>query len=263
MHLYNLDTKVTDKSYEILNSHIEDQRQLDTLRINEIRSKCRDILERNGIFEDRKNGIIYQVMEKELGNLERNIDYFNEYYLEELTKNKIDLSIDNITAKIDSLENNAEFYYEDDNSKYNKSSSESNIRNMLFTFFESYKNNTINLLSKAGYSQNTIDEIEEDILEYVTSKSSDVLTEKISQDRIKAVDALNQSLNELSVKVISEAEARYNCEVNGQVFDELKEKRDIIKAKAHRLEEIRMQIASLDIKSSEISQITNNERVYL
>ena len=80
MHLYNLDTKVTDKSYEILNSHIEDQRQLDTLRINEIRSKCRDILERNGIFEDRKNGIIYQAMEKELGNLERNIDYFNEYY---------------------------------------------------------------------------------------------------------------------------------------------------------------------------------------
>ena len=58
MHLYNLDTKVTDKSYEILNSHIEDQRQLDTLRINEIRSKCRDILERNGIFEDRKNGIV-------------------------------------------------------------------------------------------------------------------------------------------------------------------------------------------------------------
>ena len=48
MHLYNLDTKVTDKSYEILNSHIEDQRQLDTLRINEIRSKCRDILEKMG-----------------------------------------------------------------------------------------------------------------------------------------------------------------------------------------------------------------------
>lgn len=263
MHLYNLDTKVTDKSYEILNSHIEDQRQVDTLRVNEIRSKCRDILEKNGIFEDRKNGIIYQAMEKELGNLERNIDYFNEYYLEEITKNKIDISIENISSKIDSLENNIEFVYEDDYSKYNKASSEHNIKNMLFTFFESYKNNTVNLLLKSGYSPNAVDEIEDDILEYVTSKSSDVLTEKISQDRIKAVDSLNKSLNELSVKVINEAEARFNCEINGKVFDELKEKRDSIRIKAQKLEEIRKQIAGIDLKVNEISQVKNNERVLL
>lgn len=263
MQLYNLDDKVTDKSYEILNSHIENQRQVDTLRVGEIRSKCRDILEKNGIFEDRKNGIIYQAMEKELENLERNIDYFNEYYFEEVTKNKIDLSIENISSKIDSLENNIEFMYEDDTSKYNKASSEKNIKNMLFTFFESYRDNTVELLSKAGYSPNMVEDVEDDILEYVTSKSSDVLTEKISQDRIKAVESLNKSLNDLSVSVINEAEARFICQVNGQVFDELKEKRDSVRLKAQKLEKIRMQISSLDLKTNEISQPQNSERVLL
>lgn len=263
MNLYNLDGKVTDKSYEILNNHIEAQRQLDTLRVGEIRNNCRDILEKNGIFEDRKNGIIYQEMEKELGNLERNIDYFNEYYFEEITKNKIDLSIENISSKIDSLEQKFEFFYEDDDTKYNKANSETNIKNMIFTYFESYRNNTINLLLKAGYSQNTIDNVEDDILEYVTSKASDIITEKLSQDRIKAVNSLNKSLNELSVNIINEAEARFNCEANGQVYDELKEIRESVRMKAQRLEEIRIQIASLDLKSNEMSKVQNSERIIL
>lgn len=263
MNLYNLDSKVTDKSYEILNNHIEAQRQLDTLRVGEIRNNCRGILEKNGIFEDRKNGIIYQEMEKELGNLERNIDYFNEYYFEEITKNKIDLSIENISSKIESLEQNFDFFYEDDDTKYNKASSENNIKNMIFTYFESYRNNTINLLLKAGYSQNSIDGIEDDILEYVTSKASDIITEKLSQDRIKAVSSLNNDLNELAVNIINEAEARFNCELNGQVYDELKEIKESVRMKAQRLEEIRLQIASLDLKSSEISRIPNNERIIL
>ena len=114
MNLYNLDSKITDKSYEILNNHIEDQKQKNMIRVNEIRNNCRDILERHGIFEDKKNGIIYQAMEKELDNLERNIDYFSEYHFEELTKNKIDVGIENISSKIDSLVHNADFIYEDD-----------------------------------------------------------------------------------------------------------------------------------------------------
>ena len=106
MNLYNLDSKITNKSYEILNSHIEIQKEIDTIRVSEIRTRCRDILQKNGIFEDRKNGVIYQLMEKELANLERNIDYLNEYSFEEITKNKIELSIDNITSKLESLESN-------------------------------------------------------------------------------------------------------------------------------------------------------------
>ena len=100
MNLYNLDSKMTDKSYEILNNYLEEQKQQNMLRVNEIRNNCRDILERHGIFEDKKNGIIYQAMEKELINLEHNIDYFSEYNFEELTKNKIDSGIENISAKL-------------------------------------------------------------------------------------------------------------------------------------------------------------------
>lgn len=265
MYLYNLDSKVTNKSYDILNSHIEIQKQLNTERVNEIRSKCRDILEKNGIFEDRKNGIVYQTMEKNLANLEHNIDYFNEYSFEEITKNKIDLSIENISSKIESLEKNMEFVFEEDIVKINKANAERNIKNMLFTYFESYKNSTIDLLAKSGYSQNTIDMLEEDILEYVTSKLSDILTEKIYNDRQKGMNSLNSSLEKLSANMINEAEARYYCQQNGQIYDELKEKRDIVRTKAQQLEAIKMQIASLDLKTSEISNIkqTTSERILL
>lgn len=266
MNLYNLDSKMTDKSYEILNNYLEEQKQQNMLRVNEIRNNCRDILERHGIFEDKKNGIIYQAMEKELINLEHNIDYFSEYNFEELTKNKIDSGIENISAKIDSLEHNIEFVYSDDDYRYNKAESENSLKNMLFTYFESYKANTINLLIKSGYSQNMLDDIEEDILEYVTSKATDILTEKLSQDRIKNYFSLNKELNDLSVNIINEAEARFKCDLNGTLFDELKEKRDSIRQKAQKLEDIRMQIASLDIKTNEINgmvQKLNNERILL
>ncbi len=254
MHLYNLDNKITDKSYEILNSHIEEQKQLDNERVSEIRTKCRDILSKNGIFEDRKNGIIYQSMEKELNNLEHNIDYFNEYHFEEITKSKIDTSIENISIKLDSLEQRNDFIAEEDGYIYNKVASENNIRNLLFTYFENYKANTIELLIRAGYSQNTIDNVEEDILEFVTSKSSDVLTEKFSQDRLKSVESLNSSLKQLSNQIIAEAEARYNCELTGQTYDELKDKRESVRSKAIKLEEIRAQIMSLDLKANELSR---------
>ena len=46
MRLYNLDDKITNKSYEVLNSHIEDQRKIDTIRVSEIRkigrASCRE-----------------------------------------------------------------------------------------------------------------------------------------------------------------------------------------------------------------------------
>lgn len=266
MYLYNLDTKVTNKSYEILNNHLEEQKQLDNQRVSEIRSKCRDILSRNGIFEDKKNSIVYQTMEKELSGLENSLDYFNEYHFEEITKNKIDSSIENIASKLECLEQKSKFVYEDEEYVYNKAYSETNIKNMIYTYFENYKANTIELLLKAGYSQNTIDGIEEEILQYVTSKSSEVLTEKIFQDRLKGIESLNGALNDLTKQVLNETEARYRCEQSGECYDELKEKRDIVRLKAQRLEEIRMQIESIDLKSNELIQAdvqSSGERIIL
>jgi len=253
MYLYDLDSKISNKSYEILNSHIEQTKELSASRINEIRMKCRDILAQNGIFEDRKNGNVYLALERELNKLENNIDYYNEYLLDEITKNKIDLNIENISQKIDSLEQKFEFVFEKENVTINKANSEHKIRSMLFTFFENYKNTTLDMLSKAGYSQNTTDKIEEDILEFVTSKASDVFTEKFYTDRIKVMQDLTQGLDELSVKIVDEAEARYTCELNGQVFDELKDKRDSVRQKAELLESIRAQIYSLDLKTEELT----------
>ena len=79
MQIYNLDNKITSKSNSLLNCYIESQKELDTSRINEIRIKCRNILEKNGIFEDRKNGAIYIAMENELKKLEDNIRGFLQY----------------------------------------------------------------------------------------------------------------------------------------------------------------------------------------
>lgn len=252
MQLYNLDTKITNKSYEILNCHIEDQKELDVERINEIRTKCRNILEKNGIFEDRRNGDIYVAMNSELKKLEQNIHYFNELKMEEVTKSKIEKGIDNVSVKIECLEQNNEYYNEEYNLQINRAHSENNIRSMLFNFFENYKANTVDMLLKRGYSQNTIDNIEEDILEYVTSKNSDILTEKFTQDGIKSMTSLNESLNALSSNILDEAEARYNCEVSGMIYDELKEKRDIIRQKAQKIQELMYQINSLDVKTNEL-----------
>ena len=214
-------------------------------RVSEIRNKCRDILSQNGIFEDRKNGNVYLAMEKELNNLEHNIDYYNEYLLEEVTKNKVELGIENISQKIDSLEQKFE---------------------LLFTYFESYKNTTIDMLTKSGYSLYTTEKIEEDILEFVTSKASDVFAEKIYTDRITAMQELTQDLDNLSLKLVDEAEARYVCELNGQVFDELKDKRDSVRQKAELLESLRAQIYSLDLKTEELTQgtpIQTGDRILL
>ena len=253
MQLYNLDTKITDRSYQILDSHIKEQKELDNIRIGEIRVKCRDILEKNGIFEDRKNGIVYQNMENELKKLEENISYFNGLNLEELTRNKIDTGIENITVKLDSLEQNSDFSYLSDEYTVNRAYNENNIRNYLFNYFDNYKANTVDLLIKGGYSQNTIDNVENDILEYVTSKNSDILTEKFTQDGIKNMNSLNDSLEELSNSIIKEAEVRFNCQVNGTVYDELKEKRKVVMQKAKKLEDLMYQINSLESKANEIS----------
>ena len=266
MYLYDLDSKISNKSYEILNSHIEQTKELSASRINEIRMKCRDILSQNGIFEDRKNGNVYLAMEKELNNLEHNIDYYNEYLLEEVTKNKVELGIENISQKIDSLEQKFEFVFEKENIGINKANSEQKIRNMLFTYFESYKNTTIDMLTKSGYSLYTTEKIEEDILEFVTSKASDVFAEKIYTDRITAMQELTQDLDNLSLKLVDEAEARYVCELNGQVFDELKDKRDSVRQKAELLESLRAQIYSLDLKTEELTQgtpIQTGDRILL
>ena len=64
---------------------------------------------------------------------------------------------------------------------------------------------------------------------------------------------LTQGLDELSVKIVDEAEARYNCQLNGQVFDELKDKRESVRQKAELLESIRAQIYSLDLKTEELT----------
>ncbi len=248
MQLYDLDTKITDKSYEILNFHIENQKQLDSVRIDEIRNKCRNILEKNGIYEDKKNGPIYQAVDVEIRKLEDNISCFNENILEDRVKNKIDIGIENVTSKIECLEQKKSFVYQDDELKINKAYNENNIRNMLFNFFENYKVNTIDMLQKRGYSPNTIDNIEDEILEFVTSKNSDILTEKFTKDGMRNVMSLNTSLNELSLNILNEAEARYNCEVAGTIYDELKEKRDSIRVKVDKIKELLYQINSIDAK---------------
>lgn len=252
MQLYDLDSKMTNKSYEILNVHVEEQKELGTRRISEVRARCRNILEKNGIFEDRKNGIIYQNMDKELKKLEENILYFNENNLEEITKNKIDIGIDNIVSKIECLEQNTKFSSLEDEYTYNKYYNEKNIKNMIFSYFEEYKAETVEELLKKGYSQNTIDNIEEDILQYVTSKNSDILAEKLLQDGLKNITSLSTSLNELSDNILNEAEARYNCKMSGTVYDELKEKRNIIKEKAIKLENLIAQINSIDLKANQL-----------
>ncbi len=254
MQLYNLDTKVTDKSYKILNNCIEEQRALDSTRIGEIRAKCRSILEKNGIYEDKKNGIVYQNMENELKKLEKNIAFFNENNFEEMTKNKIDASIENITAKIECLEQKSDFIYSDEKYTFNRAYNENAIRNMLFNYFETYKANTIELLLKRGYSQNTLDNIEDDILEYSTSKNSDILTEKFTQDGFKSISSLKVSLDELSSNILNEAEARFNCQLSGTVYDELKEKRDLVKNKAAKVKELIYQINSIDLKAGEFKE---------
>lgn len=255
MKLYNLDTKITDKSYELLNNHIEEQRELDSIRVGEIRIKCRNILEKNGIFEDKKNGIVYENMENELKKLAYNISYFNENNLEEVTKNKIDDSIDDIAAKLECLEQNSDFVYSKEDYTFNKAYNERNIKNLLFSYFENYKANTVEILLKKGYSQNTVDNIEEDILEYTTSKNSDILTEKFIQDGMKNMISLNESLFNLSNSILNEAEARFNCQVRGIVYDELKEKRDNVREKAKRVADLIYQISSLEAKTNQIHEI--------
>lgn len=252
MQIYNLDSKITSKSNSLLNCYIESQKELDISRINEIRIDCRNILEKNGIFEDRKNGAVYMAMETELKRLEDDIEYFNESNLEEMTKAKIDSSIENITLKLESLEQDIAFNFVESEYNLDRQYNENNIRSMLKTFFENYKANTIELLLKRGYSQNTINDIEEDIIEYIASKNSDIITEKFTQDGIKNITSLNESLDELSEKILNEAELRYNCEISGQVYDELKEKREIVKQKALQLQDIMYQIKSLDVKSKQI-----------
>ena len=253
MQMYNLDNKITNKSNSLLNCYIESQKEHDASRINEIRTKCRDILEKNGIFEDRKNGAIYIAMENELKKLEENIGYFNESNLEEITRAKVDSSIENISLKLESLEQETPFNYVESDYYLDRVFNETNIRNMLFSYFENYKANTIELLIKRGYSQSTIDNIEEDLLDYVTSKNSDILTEKFTQDGIKNINSLNDSLDELSEKILNEAEVRYNCDISGEVFDELKEKRDIVRQKALLLQDLMYQIKSLDVKAKQIT----------
>ncbi len=252
MQIYNLDSKITSKSNSLLNCYIESQKELDISRINEIRIDCRNILEKNGIFEDRKNGAVYMAMETELKRLEDDIEYFNESNLEEMTKAKIDSSIENITLKLESLEQDIAFNFVESEYNLDRQYNENNIRSMLKTFFENYKANTIELLLKRGYSQNTINDIEEDIIEYIASKNSDIITEKFTQDGIKNITSLNESLDELSEKILNEVELRYNCEISGQVYDELKEKREIVKQKALQLQDIMYQIKSLDVKSKQI-----------
>lgn len=254
MQLYNLDTKITNKSNEILKSYIQEQNELSNARIGEIRTKCRSILEKNGILEDRKNGIVYQKMENELKKLQYNIDYFKENNLEEITKNQIENNIENVNNKIDCLEQNTEFTYLKSNVNFNKAYNENNIKNLLFSYFENYKANTISTLLENGYSQNTIDNIENDILNYVTSQNSDILTEKITQDSMKSCNALNNSLDILSQNILNEAEARFKCQASGMIYDELSEKREIVKQKYEKIEDLIYQINNMDFKFNQASQ---------
>ena len=83
---------------------------------------------------------------------------------------------------------------------------------------------------------------------------------------MKSVNSLSESLKQLSTSILDEAEARFNCQAKGIVFDELKEKREAIKEKVLRIKDLIYQINSIDVKAEQISskfmQLENGEKVF-
>ncbi len=253
MKLSDLDNKFTDKAYRILSNIIKIQKDLDFTRIDDLRKKSKNILQSNGIFEDKRNCIIYQMVEDELHKLEDSISMYNQDNLEDMTHIKVDNGIENISYKIECLEQDDKFTYLDDEYIPSRKVNENRIKNIILNYLGNYKANIVNNLVRNGYSQNTIDSIEEQIEKNMYKDYANILAEKITQDGIKNLNLLDESLKDLTNNTLEELEERYNCQKNGIVYDEFKEKRAALKEKAKKINYLMSQIDMIDKKISKIT----------
>lgn len=261
MKLSDLDSKFTNKAYSVLDDIIKIQKDSDCERIDDLRKRSKNILQNNGIFEDKKNGIIYQCIEEELHRLEDNISIYNQDNLENMAHIKIDNGIENISYKIECLEQNDKFLYLEEDYQLPKLN-EARIKNTVLNYLDRYKAGIVNNLIKNGYSQNTIDSIEEQIEKNIYKDYIDILVEKISQDGANNLNLLDESLNDLTNNILQEVEDRYNCQKNGTIYDEFKEKRAALKEKAKKINDLMSQIEVIDKKINKITpskiKINNN-----
>ena len=248
MKLSDLEAKYKQKAYNIFDDVLNIQKDLDVVRIDELRKTSKSILQNNNIFENKKNEFLYQLIEDNLHNLEVNINMYNQDNLENVLQGKIYDALDNISYKLESLEQNEEYSYEEYEYNLNDDLDENLIKNALLNYLNKYKSSIVENLEKNRYSQNTIDSIVEQIEENMYNDYADILIEKIIQDGIKNVNLLKNSLIELTNNTLIEIEDRYNCSKNGIVYDEFKQKRVSLKEKAKKVNELMSQIDMLDSK---------------
>ena len=248
MKLSDLEAKYKQKAYNIFDDVLNIQKDLDVVRIDELRKTSKSILQNNNIFENKKNEFLYQLIEDNLHNLEENINMYNQDNLENVLQGKIYDALDNISYKLESLEQNEEYSYEEYEYNLNDDLDENLIKNALLNYLNKYKSSIVENLEKNRYSQNTIDSVVEQIEENMYNDYADILIEKIIQDGIKNVNLLKNSLIELTNNTLIEIEDRYNCSKNGIEYDEFKQKRVSLKEKAKRVNELMNQIEMLDSK---------------
>ena len=248
MKLSDLEAKYKQKAYNIFDDVLNIQKDLDVVRIDELRKTSKSILQNNNIFENKKNEFLYQLIEDNLHNLEENINMYNQDNLENVLQGKIYDALDNISYKLESLEQNEEYSYEEYEYNLNDDLDENLIKNALLNYLNKYKSSIVENLEKNRYSQNTIDSVVEQIEENMYNDYADILIEKIKQDGIKNINLLKNSLIELTNNTLIEIEDRYNCSKNGIVYDEFKQKRVSLKEKAKKVNELMSQIDMLDSK---------------
>lgn len=248
MKLSDLEAKYKQKAYNIFDDVLNIQKDLDVARIDELRKTSKSILQNNNIFENKKNEFLYQLIEDNLHNLEENINMYNQDNLENVLQGKIYDALDNISYKLESLEQNEEYSYEEYEYNLNDDLDENLIKNALLNYLNKYKSSIVENLEKNRYSQNTIDSVVEQIEESMYNDYADILIEKIIQDGIKNANLLKNSLIELTNNTLIEIEDRYNCSKNGIVYDEFKQKRVSLKEKAKKVNELMSQIDMLDSK---------------
>ena len=109
MKLSDLEAKYKQKAYNIFDGVLNIQKDLDVTRIDELRKTSKSILQNNNIFENKKNEFLYQLIEDNLHNLEENINMYNQDNLENILQGKIYDALDNISYKLESLEQNEEY----------------------------------------------------------------------------------------------------------------------------------------------------------
>lgn len=248
MKLSDLEAKYKQKAYNIFDDVLNIQKDLEVARIDELRKTSKSILQNNNIFENKKNEFLYQLIEDNLHNLEENINMYNQDNLENILQGKIYDALDNISYKLEYLEQNEEYSYEEYEYNLNDDLDENLIKNALLNYLNKYKSSIVENLEKNRYSQNTIDSVVEQIEESMYNDYADILIEKIIQDGIKNANLLKNSLIELTNNTLIEIEDRYNCSKNGIVYDEFKQKRVSLKEKAKKVNELMSQIDMLDSK---------------